>query len=1136
MRPLLFLDEIGESDLPSVGAKAGALARLKRMGFPVPDGFVLLPGTGLDHERLGSALARLGGPVAVRSSSTAEDGTEASFAGQYVSTLGVAGLEGVVAAAAACRETASAAAGYARAVGAGAGAMAVLVQRMVEPRVAGVAFGQSPGDPSRLLVEATRGCGDRLLAGQVSPDRYAVDRASGELVTGPANGCLDSESLAAVVALVLRVEEAMGSPQDVEWAIGPGPPEEATALLQARPITTTADDVLVPDPRLHHLTRANIGEVLPGPVTPLTFTTVGAFLEHAFRHVLTRAGLLAADAPLVVVLHRQRLYLNLSLALDLASRLPGLSAKDAERLLLGAGTTAGVTRKLGLRAFLRALPIALRLLALAAGKARAITESEARVDALASVEEAAAATAAGLAGLLVAWAETGRQVATTHVLTSGASAVSQAWLARVLRLLGADTPERLNRLTAGLDDVASAAPAVALERIAARAASQEDWKRFLAAPGVSDRETLAGAPEELARELRTFLASFGHRALSEGELASSSWADDPTPVLDSLRSLVAVAERSALLRATKKELRRAEEEALRQRAPFLLRGLVERALTGAQRGVREREHTKSLTVAVAGAGRRLVRVAGRRLAEAGELASPGDVFFLEWAELLAALRGEAAPRSGAAVLSRRRRRFEREGRLEAPREVDLRAGSAAATSERTETGQVLRGQGVSSGTGRGRVRLFRPGESRSFEPGDVLVAPVLDAALGPLFASAAGVVAEMGGALSHGAVVARELGVPCVVDVRGAMAGLREGEVVLVDGGTGEVHREPATAGRDTGVAESGAPSGADAPGLHVAEDDEEESFAASRLGAPARESVYFNVHDAISGVALIATLGVRAGNRGEAVLALSLPDGRLLFGLDFAPATTDTQVMRVAGAAASFHPIRLQARARLSPWANEAFPPGVIPLLAAPRTVEVELDLEFRPATSTVDFCRSLAAEDREAVRLLGDHHLEQAGVFSGRVIVDGRGIAIAGTGTRDHSWGRREWRALDHSRLFLARFDDDLALHALALSARGRLVEGGVLWRRGRAERVSRILYATEHRGALLAAVEVEVRTASGEDFRLRGRVERTLRIPVEVDRRPLRHLVGRPYALLLHENFVRWEAEGRTGVGIAELSERP
>ena len=87
------------------------------------------------------------------------------------------------------------------------------------------------------------------------------------------------------------------------------------------------------------------------------------------------------------------------------------------------------------------------------------------------------------------------------------------------------------------------------------------------------------------------------------------------------------------------------------------------------------------------------------------------------------------------------------------------------------------------------MRLLHDGTPPRIAPGEILVAPVLDAALGPLLASCAGAVAEMGGVLSHGSVVARELGVPCVVDVRGVMSTLRDGEIVLVDGSSGEVRR-----------------------------------------------------------------------------------------------------------------------------------------------------------------------------------------------------------------------------------------------------------------------------------------------------------------------------------------------------------
>ncbi len=412
------------------------------------------------------------------------------------------------------------------------------------------------------------------------------------------------------------------------------------------------------------------------------------------------------------------------------------------------------------------------------------------------------------------------------------------------------------------------------------------------------------------------------------------------------------------------------------------------------------------------------------------------------------------------------------------------------------------------------------------------MAPVLDAALGPLLASCAGAVAEMGGVLSHGSVVARELGVPCVVDVRGAMSTLRDGEIVLVDGSAGEVRRVEMD-GASTGL--SGAPRKGAEPGLET-EDETKESRAVLEDHRDARESVYFNMQDEASGLHLVATIGVRRGGRGESVLALGTDGGRVLFGLDFAQAEGGARELRVAEASSTFAPVSLRVKTRLAPHESVGFPPGPVPLLLAPRSVAVELHLVFRPAGPAIDFCRLLTDAEREAVRPLGDHHVEQAGTFSGRVLIGDRAFEVEGLGSRDHSWGRRDWTAYDHSHLFLARFGDDLVLHALSVVSNGRLVEGGFLWRHGQAERITGIRYTADRANERLRAVELEIRTASGESLLLRGRVERTLVVPVQMDRRPRRHLVGRPYALLLHENFVRWEAVGRVGFGVAELSERP
>jgi hypothetical protein len=302
-----------------------------------------------------------------------------------------------------------------------------------------------------------------------------------------------------------------------------------------------------------------------------------------------------------------------------------------------------------------------------------------------------------------------------------------------------------------------------------------------------------------------------------------------------------------------------------------------------------------------------------------------------------------------------------------------------------------------------------------------------------------------------------------------------------------------------------------------------------------ARESVYFNVQDPASGLVLVSSLGRRPGGAGEALLAVGLPDGRVLFGLDRGTART-APGLGVAGLEAAWDPVALHGRVRLSPHDGRAFPPAPAPLLLAPRTVDVGVDLAFVPSTPAADLCAGLPEDVLSSLRPLGAHHVEQSGGWRGTVTVDGRTFPVSGGGSRDHSWGLRDWDAADHWRLFTVRLGDDLAVHALAVSARGRLVEGGFVWRDGRLERVTRVRCAAGRQGDALQSFELEVATAAGPPLRLVGTVWRSLTVPVQVERRPWRHLTGRPYRLLLQENFTRYEAAGRTGHGMAEITRRP
>jgi phosphohistidine swiveling domain-containing protein len=700
----------------------------------------------------------------------------------------------------------------------------------------------------------------------------------------------------------------------------------------------------------------------------------------------------------------------------------------------------------------------------------------------------------------------GRTIATTHVATSGASAFNLALLTRLLATAPGDATDRVNRLVAGLDGVASASPTTALETLAdelgPRAAT-------LAA---------ADAPHVLA----DFLARFGHRGLSEGELRAPAWEDDPAPLLAALRTLGGARHAAGFRRRARAELRRADEEALLARLGPMRRAVFVRVLERAQRWVRERERTKSAAVAMMHHGRRLARSAARVLVGDGRLRQADDVFFLTLDELIVALEGGALQ---LALLERRRRRYWREGALPAPRDVDLDAPQANAAPTDSD---ALRGIGVSAGIGLGPARVVDGSETPHLEPGEVLVARVLDAALGPLLARAAGAVAEIGGTLSHGSVVARELGVPCVVDVREATRRIRTGERVLVDGGAGRVE----VVAEDTAVAALSGP-----PAILEAAHPTDEPFHDLEPHPEARESVYFNLQDPETGLAVVASVGNRPADRGEALLAIMVPDGRVLFGVDLAQPRHASAGISVGGSTYDWEPIRLRYDGRLATHESEGFPPSLLPLGLAPRTVAVSLDVLFVPTTPAVDFCDGLAPDVLARLASLGRHHVEQSGRWIGRLTVDGRTVDIDGTGSRDHSWGRRRWEAADHWRLFTLRLGPDLAVHALSVSVEGRLVEGGFLWRDGKAERVTRVEYAFERAAEGVRAVELDVATAAGPPLAIKGVVERTVAVPVDLERRrPLRLFGKRPYRLVLHENFTRYEALGRVGYGMAEITQRP
>jgi pyruvate,water dikinase len=270
------LADLAAVDREAVGSKAANLGELLRAGFPVPQGFVVCgdPAAELNPDTeaaiRAAALAPGDVPLAVRSSAAAEDLSDASFAGQYETVLDVRGPDALLDAIRAVRASAATARvqQYQAARGrVAAGDIAVLVQRMLAPEAAGVAFTANPisGRRDEVVITAGRGLGERVVSGVVVGDEWVV-RDSRPVQTRSVEGAINADRAAEIAALARRVERHFGVPQDIEWAVEGG----QLHLLQARPMTALPEALEWTSPEPGYWMRNfRFGEWLSDPMTPL---------------------------------------------------------------------------------------------------------------------------------------------------------------------------------------------------------------------------------------------------------------------------------------------------------------------------------------------------------------------------------------------------------------------------------------------------------------------------------------------------------------------------------------------------------------------------------------------------------------------------------------------------------------------------------------------------------------------------------------------------------------------------------------------------------------------------------------------------------------------------------------------------
>jgi rifampicin phosphotransferase len=828
--------------LSEIGGKGQALARLASAGLPVPNGFHITTAAYRDFvarhllegpirtqlatipdpsdESTGRVAAaihalftdreiqaeiaadvlrayhQLGSPpVAVRSSATAEDLPEASFAGQQESFLNIVGDDQLLQAVRRCW----ASLWTARAISYRARhhiptdkiSLAVVVQELVDADASGVLFTADPvtADDTMIEINAAWGLGEAVVGGQVTPDTITVERASGRIMrtvintktimTRLTNGgtaalpvpvdrqnapALTESQALRLVDLAITVEDLFKDPMDIEWCRT----GDRLLVLQARPITTAIHPDPWNDSRSGDFlwTNTNVGEAIPDVMTPATWSMVQVFLTDAMA---------TASIPPYVGYGRigGRIYLNLSVMTTLSAAV-GVSQKHYR--YLSEEVFGRLPDDLEIppvnarwRDIIRAvLPMALHVLGEARRDAKVLDAYLAGHLALCErrrAEIAAVATPVELADL---WSD---------VLSPEFHRVS--WmLSAATRSSGASFITTRKRLQSLVGDAAANALTAGLGGQAGQ----------LASLGLLD-----GLEKVAAGEIDsdTFNRRYGHRGPHEFEISLPRSGEDPEWIDRQLaaRAMSATNYRD-MLRAQEEKRQQAWAE-LEQRHPVHARILHHQLRVWAKIS-RDRERARSEVI-------RYFWVLRAYALRAGELTSLGeDIFFLDKAEIVRVLLGETiSPR----LIKRRRAAYQAYSALPpypALIRGDFNPYSWAADPNRrsdiyiegsvAEADVAVRGFPGSAGVVEAPVRVLSDAaDGAALQPGEVLVTTITNVGWTPLFPRAAAVITDVGAPLSHAAIVARELGIPAVVGCGNATMRLRTGDLVRVDGTAGTV-------------------------------------------------------------------------------------------------------------------------------------------------------------------------------------------------------------------------------------------------------------------------------------------------------------------------------------------------------------
>ncbi|MCL2556391.1 MAG: PEP-utilizing enzyme [Firmicutes bacterium] len=797
------LGKIDSSHFSEAGGKACGLDKLIKNGYDVPSGFVILDMDTDSNDNLNSVLEyynNLGlNNVAVRSSATAEDGNDFSFAGQFKTFLNIKNQEQLKKAIIDCIASldedigASYTERFAKNVNI---KMSVVVQEMVDADFAGVCFSVSPSCNNSLLIEAVEGLGEQLVSGEKAARQYLISHESiknidnnFESINDEDIKMLSSNMIKEIACQAMKMQSDFGMPLDTEWAIKDG----KLFWLQARPITVNiqcADDEFDPKDGMdnHIITRCNIGEMLPEAITPLTMSVSLYAIDWGLREMLRIAGAIKTVDELppfsCALSIKGHLFMNLGTLYRLEKKAFLTKADNINLSICGRslddvgeipGKKAGFFRKINnTRKYL--------MFVLSRNKARlrlAKLASEFKIEPLdddAKEIYAAIDKQKKIAGL----------VAHLHYATSAHSGAMSSAIIQIVNKKFDDMEKSkavLAELLSGIGNIESVDILAQLKKIA-RTALEENPKVYQMSTDELDK-FLENAGQEVQKVQSEFFMRHGHRAIREAELRSKGWADDRKAFVEYLKTVIVGGAEDVPMADLSTEDLKAKIKALR------FRGLKKRILVylakQARNGVRNREFSKSKLIQVLDVFKKAYVKLAHLLTKVGKLPDEDAIFFLTHEEIKTIVFENS---DGLIKKALQRRRLLKEQTALKFGEIYLGKPQPLPSPDMTAIGDIIKGTAISKGIATGPARVVKNAQdAMKLEKGEIMVAAYTDIGFSPYYCLVEALVTEIGSALSHGAVVAREYALPLVSNVLGATEIIKTGDIITVDGTHGNVIR-----------------------------------------------------------------------------------------------------------------------------------------------------------------------------------------------------------------------------------------------------------------------------------------------------------------------------------------------------------